>query len=969
MAVIVDPDNLTRFDVIFGTFSQSISVYPVGATQRNSTVAYIDGWVDTTGTLERGASWAGSVAAGDVACVMNTTNAKHYYVNAVSTTTLTLTDVDDGTAGAATANLLVGTKTFTAPGDVATDVLTVTGHGYVTGDQVVINDNGNTAPTGLTHGTVYYVIRLTVNTISLATSYALALAGTAASITATTGTGAINIEDRVVVAVFTNGASTSEQILGLDTSGDGLGVIADGVTMQTVYSYGKEEWRLDSIQNDDFNGNYDADAYFDDLIRHPYPFESITSEQFEIGGGSGHEDWTWANEYTRKKVRTAGWAEKNTAGTTLEEWTGVVTLGSLDSDAQVYYQTDTATTAPTDFTFLGTVNESVKVFDTSPAINTKTYLKLFARKKARTYAQSEISDIGVTTIQTIVNRFPLSHATDAGITNNDGDILGLAPFRAAHDVTGVDPIDGAVSSGALTFDDADATFQTDGIVNGDTLRITSGTQQGYYTISAVTSETQLTLATDFELTSTGFASTEAALTYTVHSYYRVATKSVGVVSDTTTAGASEGIIETGTSGVGTITDATTGDFLGDTNAGNDAVIAGDWLLVTGSTGGANIGLYKVLDSNTTGALDPTDTVLYVDTSDNAFPGTLDGSATYRVLTNGMYLEYKEDQVQVDLASDGAGQTMTFADAGPDTITLAGTLTWDAAVAPGTMIEVTGTASNDGRYTVAVRTSSTVVTLVATDTLIAETKNTVGGTITVDNGFERTIGGVVYAYRWRVSGNNASLGNVYQFIQHQLRQTSDIDFGNTTARGDITNLLMSYASPTGTTLDMIIDNINANDINNSTFQDHSATNRNFPFTASGSLVFNSNLQADASAKYWVYFTNDDAGDNLARDYGTKNAIIVQDADATSINGNVNGAGTHTGSAGTVDGANNVTIPFTFAYDSNVQRGSGSSGSDAPVTLVAIGLSNAQFVISTGSIARTTGITLSAVSALERNYLNA
>ena len=134
------------------------------------------------------------------------------------------------------------------------------------------------------------------------------------------------------------------------------------------------------------------------------------------------------------------------------------------------------------------------------------------------------------------------------------------------------------------------------------------------------------------------------------------------------------------------------------------------------------------------------------------------------------------------------------------------------------------------------------------------------------------------------------------------------------------------------------------------------------------MFNSNLQADTNAKYWLYFTNDDAGDNLARDYGTKNAIIVQDADATSINGNVNGAGTHTGSAGTVDGANNVTIPFTFAYDSNVQRGSGSAGNDAPVTLVAIGLTNAQFVISTGTIARTTGITLSAVSSLERNYQN-
>jgi hypothetical protein len=73
------------------------------------------------------------------------------------------------------------------------------------------------------------------------------------------------------------------------------------------------------------------------------------------------------------------------------------------------------------------------------------------------------------------------------------------------------------------------------------------------------------------------------------------------------------------------------------------------------------------------------------------------------------------------------------------------------------------------------------------------------------------------------------------------------------------------------------------------------------------------------------------------------------------------------AGTVSAQS--SIAFTYDYDGNVQRGAASAATPAPVTLVAIGLDTAQFVISTGTITRTTGITISAVAALERNYLNA
>lgn len=973
MAIIIDPDNLSRFNTIFNTSSEKISTYPVGTTQRNSTVSYLDGWIDSVGTITaiREASVANTfltdgVVAGDVVCIMTTQNAGHYYVRTGATeTVLSLADIDDGTGGAETTNLVITAHTFDgATGvDDGTEQITITAHGYNTGDEVVYEDGGGTPIGGLDDGNHYFIIRVDVNDVKLATTKADAAAGT--PIDLTDGIGAAHaIHDRIVLAVFTNGANTGETFAGLATAGDGLGVIADGATLQTYYSYGKEEWRLDSIQNDDLNANYDADEYTDDLIRHEFPFEAITSEQFEVGGGTSHTDWVWFNGYSRKKVRTGGWAVKNTATTTTFEYTGIVTLGNLDSDTQVYYQNADAA-APINFTFLGVVNEPILTF-TDGGDDDRAFLKLFARKKARTYAGSEIGDIGVASIQTIVNRFPLAHAIDTAIVADDSNILGIAPFRNGHDVTGTDPIDGAVVITEFTFTDSDATFQTDGIVNNDTLEITSGNEVGFYSIASVGSDTELTILQDTEFT--GWPASDGTVIYSLFSFYRVADKTTtpGTVADYTTAGASEGIIETGTPGIGTITDTTGAHFLG-SGAGNDATVAGDVLLLTGTVAG-NDGQYTVLDSTTTGASDPTTIVVYVDTSDQAFPGSLEGTIDYKVLTNGMYLQNKE----VSVTNVAPTTHYIFDDAngtynGRPTIEKVGGGTWDALTVVGAMIKVTSSENsgeNDGRYTVFARETNEIISLINPttnpDVLTDNTADT-AAVITVDLGFERSIGsdsqGSIFAFRWRLFGNGTSLANCFQFVQHQLRQTTDIDPSSNTNRGDITDLLMSFASPTGTGLDMIIDNLDANDINNATFNDHSESARNFPFTAAGNLNFNDNLVSDSGpAKYWLFFLNDNApGDNLGRDYGTTEAIIVEDATSpapATIEGNVTGS----------------TIAFTYAYDTNVQRGSSTGGTDADVVLVAIGLITAQFVIANATIGRSVGQTITAVASLERNYSN-
>jgi hypothetical protein len=800
MAIIVDPDNLDRRQVIFGTENQLVSLRNVGDP------VYVDGYDVTDGyavggtlqfTSASSTFQTDGVAQDDILCILNGVDAGHYIINTVDSETQLTVYADS--------------PDFT--------VFTGTDDGYVIFDV--------REPTG--------------------------------------------------------------------------GSIVDGVTEQALYSFGKEEWRTDDREP----------VLSDDLIRHPYLYEPITREQMEIGGGTSHADWAYFNEFTRKKVRTGGWADKNTAGTTLEEWTGIITLGSLDTDTQVYYQLTDESTAPTDFAFLGVVNEAIQVFEDGGADN-RNYLKLFARKKGRTYDQSEIADIGVTTIETIVNRFPLAHDTDAAISATDGQILGTAPFRNVTTVTS--GADGSKTIDLFTFTSS-TDFGVAGVVVGDTLRITEGSDIGYYTISNVSTNT-LTVSADFEFN--GWTATETNLDWIVYTTNIIDTRTDGVIVDVD-------------SDTGTLTSAT-GGFSG--------VVATDDLLIISSDG--YDGVYKVVSVDN-------DTTLTINTSDQNFPSPSFTDVDFKVVEPGMYLQYKSENV---ITGPSTGN-LTFADANPDTITrVDGDWSTDG-VEIGDIVNVSGSTSNDGSYTVAT-VASKVLTLVATDTLSAEVvTGGLGNGLSIERTFKRTVNGVVYGFRWRLTGNDTTLANTYQFVQHELRQSTDIDYGPGTSRGDVTDLLMAYATPTGTTLDMYIDDLAAADTNNVTWTDATGVGRLEAFVSAGTITFNTNLQADAAAEYTMFFTNDDAGSDLGRDYGTPDAIIVKDASNVDIAGSVGGASSKS---------------FTYDYDGNTQRGSGSEGTDAPITLVAIGLEDAQFVLFTGTIERTKTNSFALASALERVYSN-
>ncbi|MFN3200046.1 MAG: hypothetical protein ACE366_16740 [Bradymonadia bacterium] len=119
----------------------------------------------------------------------------------------------------------------------------------------------------------------------------------------------------------------------------------------------------------------------------------------------------------------------------------------------------------------------------------------------------------------------------------------------------------------------------------------------------------------------------------------------------------------------------------------------------------------------------------------------------------------------------------------------------------------------------------------------------------------------------------------------------------------------------------------------------------------SITFGAEAQADPEARFALIFLTDDAGGDLGRDYGTEQALIVQDAGGNPIAGLVGGAGSAT---------------FNYDYANNAQRGAGSAGTDAPVVLVVAGRTVAQAVAAQATITNTTALALAAAPSANRVY---
>lgn len=197
-----------------------------------------------------------------------------------------------------------------------------------------------------------------------------------------------------------------------------------------------------------------------------------------------------------------------------------------------------------------------------------------------------------------------------------------------------------------------------------------------------------------------------------------------------------------------------------------------------------------------------------------------------------------------------------------------------------------------------------------------------------------------------SAGTATTQQIYEKLQYLLRQNSDIDTGAGSVIGATADALTSFVGDTLVgAVGLAIDNLNSNFLNAVELYDKNGVKRLYPFVAAGTISFGANA-GSGDFKYWLFFETTPSGN-----FGTDNAIIVNDKDGVPI------TGTYAGSP----------VAFSFAYDTNTQGGR-TPGTTPAVRALGIGLTGGQYVEVETSITRTQGQSILLSPAQERNYSN-
>jgi len=187
---------------------------------------------------------------------------------------------------------------------------------------------------------------------------------------------------------------------------------SDGIALQALYSFAKEEWKNDN-----------------ELIKYAFPFVAITSEQFEM-----INDWdfisntgiTQSRDETKNLIRDAGWTLRDNNGSSQEEYMNITSLGTFNNSAvdQAYYlQEDGAT--PSNVVLPGEVNQAIKIFGASGFgdINFRTFFKIYLREQGKIYGFYDlILEQNLATLTSRKFTLPLTNATDIKIEAADGEI-------------------------------------------------------------------------------------------------------------------------------------------------------------------------------------------------------------------------------------------------------------------------------------------------------------------------------------------------------------------------------------------------------------------------------------------------------------------------------------------------------------------------------------------------------------------
>lgn len=283
-------------------------------------------------------------------------------------------------------------------------------------------------------------------------------------------------------------------------------VAKDGVSWQALYSKLIDLWTTATYEN------------------FPFPLYAldVLSGQFLVGtDGATNNGWTFGDDASRGYMRDGGWSEYNAAGVLARQYAGMISLGTVNAGAQLYYQT-TATGAATNFLYADAINQGVQVYGdvtadaTTTTFDTRSYFKGYVREYNEKYKDSVLSDTGKTGTGAYIVDLLLSNEADLNITSNDAgiaaspyseinvkyfasafnkdiDTIGTnRAFGIAVDVGTHSGVDGSNGAGGSTFTTAAAGI-TGANYTGGSLIIHSGTNKGSYPISGTPSATVVTI--------------------------------------------------------------------------------------------------------------------------------------------------------------------------------------------------------------------------------------------------------------------------------------------------------------------------------------------------------------------------------------------------------------------------------------------------------------------------------------------
>jgi hypothetical protein len=270
-------------------------------------------------------------------------------------------------------------------------------------------------------------------------------------------------------------------------------VAKDGVTLQALYSKFVSLWETTAYNK------YEFPMYAIDAL----------SGQFQFGtDGQTFSGWKPANDATRQGLRDGGWSEFSASGVLNRQYVGIVSLGDVNTGAQLYYQKTNGGTA-SNFTFVDEVNEGIQVYGdvTNGNFDSRTYFKGYVREQGKKYKDSVLADTGKTSTGANIVNLLLSNEDDLKIQDSDVNVAANAPYTSIdveYFATDQNRLIGGVSYPFRTIiDGANATAEQIYTKIQYLLRQASDIDSGAGTVTGKTANLLLNFVGDTLITTTG----------------------------------------------------------------------------------------------------------------------------------------------------------------------------------------------------------------------------------------------------------------------------------------------------------------------------------------------------------------------------------------------------------------------------------------------------------------------------------